>query len=63
MATPAITKELHVIVQTASFGPLSGATLNELVTAITEAALAQAAKRNYLVGTVALQHRGYSEPL
>ncbi len=55
MATPATTKELHVIVQTASFGPLSEATLKELVAALTEATLAHAAKRNYLVGTVALQ--------
>ena len=55
MATPAITKELHLIIQTASFGRLSDATLNELVMVLTEAALAQAAKNNYLVGTVALQ--------
>ena len=55
MPTPAITKELHLIVQTASFGRLSDAVLSELVTALTEATLAHAAKRNYLVGTVALQ--------
>lgn len=55
MPGPAITKELHLIIQTASFFPLSDATKSELVTALTEAALAHAAKRNYLVGTVSLQ--------
>ena len=55
MPGPAITKELHVIVQTASFFPLSDAVKNELVIVLTEAALAHAAKRNYLVGTVSLQ--------
>ena len=55
MPAPAITKELHLIIQTASFYQLSNATLSELVTALTEAALAHAAKRNYLVGTVNLQ--------
>lgn len=55
MPAPAITKELHIIVQTASFGPLSDEILKELVTALTEATLAHAAKRNYLVGTVNLQ--------
>lgn len=55
MPAPAITKELHLTVQTASFGPLSDATLKELVMVLTETALAQAAKHNYLVGTVALQ--------
>jgi hypothetical protein len=55
MPAPAITKEFHVIIQTASFYPLSDATLSELVTALTEATLAHATKRNYLVGTVSLQ--------
>jgi hypothetical protein len=58
MPGPAITKELHVIVQTASFFPLSDAVRNELVIVLTEAALAHAAKRNYLVGTVAVQAEG-----
>ena len=55
MSGQATTKELHLIIQTASFSPLSKAVLTELVTALTEAALAHAAKRNYLVGTVSLQ--------
>ena len=55
MSVQVTTKELHLIIQTASFSPLSGATKSELVTVLTEAALAHAAKRNYLVGTVSLQ--------
>ena len=55
MPAPAITKELHLIIQTASFRQLSDAVMQELVTVLTEAALVHAAKRDYLVGTVALQ--------
>lgn len=51
----AITKEMHVIIQTASFFPLSDATKSELVTLLTQAALEHAKKRDYLVGTVSLQ--------
>jgi hypothetical protein len=55
MPGPAITKELHLIIQTASFTRLSDAVLNELVIVLTEAALEHAKKRDYLVGTVSLQ--------
>ena len=55
MPNAATTKELHVIIQTASFYPLSDVTMNELVTILTEATLEHAKRRNYLVGTVALQ--------
>jgi len=54
---PAITEELHLIVQTASFFPLSSSDRGELVQAISNAVAAHAAKRNFIVGTVALQKK------
>lgn len=52
---PAITEELHLIVQTASFFPLSYADKSDLVQAISNAVAAYAAKRNVIVGTIAIQ--------
>jgi hypothetical protein len=53
MAT-AITEELHLIVQVAGFEPLSGAVKHELVLAIQNTLAIHAAKRNFLVGAVAI---------
>ncbi len=54
---PAITEELHLIVQTASFFPLSSAAKGELVQAISNAVAAHAAKRNFIVGNIAVQSK------
>ena len=52
MPSSAITEELHLIVQTASFYPISNATKGELVTAIQQAAVVLGAKRNFIVGSI-----------
>ena len=54
MAT-AITEELHLIVQVASFQPISNAEKSELVIAIQNVVAERGAKRNFLAGAVSIQ--------